>query len=325
MLGELGSSHTRYYTRDAPEYYQLASIFYSLPEVRKLFKGSPVAYPSIGLLTEQVEDKVFVRGVFDGGIAQKAGIMRGDEIVSADGKPFRPVRSLRDTAAGSLVLAVRRSPDMVPFRVEVTPATVEPSEEFLAAEKKSVRLIKAGGRKIGYIHVWSYAGEMYQKELAAEITGGVLKDADALVWDLRDGWGGADPAYLNVFNRKVPVLTITDREGKTVAADPQWRKPAVMLVNKNTRSGKEVLAYGFKKYGLGAVVGEKTGGEVLAGRLFVISDGSLLYLAVGEPRVDGELLEGAGVEPDIAVPADFRYSGGKDPQLEKAVECLSRE
>jgi carboxyl-terminal processing protease len=39
--------------------------------------------------------------------------------------------------------------------------------------------------------------------------------------------------------------------------------------------------------------------------------------------VDGERLEGKGVEPTIKVPFDIRYAAGKDPQLEKAIEYLS--
>jgi carboxyl-terminal processing protease len=51
----------------------------------------------------------------------------------------------------------------------------------------------------------------------------------------------------------------------------------------------------------------------------VISDGSLLYLAVRNVAIDREILEGKGVEPDIVVPTDIRYSQGKDPQLEQAL------
>jgi C-terminal processing protease CtpA/Prc len=51
-----------------------------------------------------------------------------------------------------------------------------------------------------------------------------------------------------------------DREFENV----KWRKPVAMLVNAGTRSGKEVLAYGFKKHKLGEVIGTRTEGAVLA-------------------------------------------------------------
>jgi carboxyl-terminal processing protease len=39
--------------------------------------------------------------------------------------------------------------------------------------------------------------------------------------------------------------------------------------------------------------------------------------------VDGERLEATGVEPTVEVPFDIRYSAGKDPQLDKALELLT--
>ena len=40
--------------------------------------------------------------------------------------------------------------------------------------------------------------------------------------------------------------------------------------------------------------------------------------------VDGERLEGIGVDPTIAVPFDSRYAGGSDPQLDRALMVLSK-
>jgi carboxyl-terminal processing protease len=96
-----------------------------------------------------------------------------------------------------------------------------------------------------------------------------------------------------------------------------------MLVNGGTRSGKEVLAYGFKKNGFGKVIGERTAGALLAGTAFLLSDGSLLILAVEDAAVDGERIEGKGVPPSIEVPFDIRYAAGKDPQLDKAIAVLA--
>ncbi len=64
-------------------------------------------------------------------------------------------------------------------------------------------------------------------------------------------------------------------------------------------------------------------GALLAGTAFLLSDGSLLILAVEDAAVDGERLEGKGVAPSIEVPFDIRYAAGKDPQLDKAIEVLA--
>jgi carboxyl-terminal processing protease len=42
--------------------------------------------------------------------------------------------------------------------------------------------LQASGRRIGYVHVWNYAG--YQEALEGLLSEGILSDADALIWDL---------------------------------------------------------------------------------------------------------------------------------------------
>jgi carboxyl-terminal processing protease len=172
--------------------------------------------------------------------------------------------------------------------------------------------------------VWSYAGMQYQQVLEREIFSGTLKEADALVFDLRDGWGGAQPHYLDLFSPVGPTVTMTDRGGDASVSNVKWRKPVVMLINGGTRSGKEILAYGFKKYGVGELIGTRTAGAVLARRAFLLSDDSLLLLAVADVHIDGERLEGVGVTPTIEVPFAVEYAQGKDPQLERAIAVLAR-
>jgi len=326
MLDELAASHTRYYTPDDPAYYQLLDIFAGSlrRDLRRAFPDGQVIYPSIGIFTRRIEDKTFISGVFDGFPAAKAGLKVGDELLAADGTPYHPVRSLTAKVNQEVTLQVRRSLDEPPHEVVVVPQQTKPNEAFLKAMQESARVIHTHGVAIGYIHVWSYAGQQYQRLLEHEIFSGSLKEAEALVLDLRDGWGGAQAHYLDLFNAQGPTVTMVDRHGDVTVANVKWRKPVVMLINSGTRSGKEILAYGFKKYGMGEVIGTRTAGAVLAARAFLLSDGSLLLLAVSDVFVDGQRLEGVGVTPTLEVPLTVEYAQGKDPQLERALELLSR-
>jgi carboxyl-terminal processing protease len=326
MLDELAASHTRYYTPDDPSYYHLLDIFAGplRRKLRRVFPDGQVMYPSLGIFTRRIEDKTFISGVLDGFPAAKAGLWVGDELLAADGTPYHPMRSLMAKVNQEMTLQVRRSRDETPHDVVVVPQQTKPNEAFLKAMRESARVIHTQGVAIGYIHVWSYAGSQYQRLLEHEIFSGTLKEADALVLDLRDGWGGAQAHYLDIFNAQGPTVTMVDRHGDVSFANVKWRKPVVMLVNGGTRSGKEILAYGFKKYGLGEVIGTRTAGAVLAARAFLLSDGSLLILAVNDVFVDGQRLEGLGVTPTIEVPFPVEYAQGKDPQLERALELLSR-
>jgi hypothetical protein len=128
---------------------------------------------------------------------------------------------------------------------------------------------------------------------------------------------------LSIFNPHGPTLTLTGRDGAAHVVEYRWKKPVALLINGGTRSGKEVLAYGFKKSGYGEAIGERTAGALLAGTAFLLSDGSLLILAVDDAEVDGERIEGKGVAPTIEVPFDIRYAAGKDPQLDKAIEMVA--
>jgi carboxyl-terminal processing protease len=99
--------------------------------------------------------------------------------------------------------------------------------------------------------------------------------------------------------------------------------PIIVLTDARTRSGKELLAYYFKKTGRATLLGERTGGYFSGGRMIRICEGSLLYVCVAMMTVDGKPLEGVGVEPDIKVPFDIRFAAGRDLQLERAQEELT--
>ena len=328
MLAKLGASHTHYYTPEDPAYYQLADIFVGALEHRgleRVFPRGEVSYPGIGVFTDaDNQGRTFVTGVIEGAPAHAAGVLLGDEIVFADNRPFRPVGSFRGKVGSPVALEVRRASGAAPITISVSPADLHPNEMFLRGLKESARIIAADKAKIGYVHVWSYASRRIQSALEDLMSDGPLKDADALVWDLRGGWGGAQPQYLDLFNPRAPTMQVKDRNGETGFVDVKWRKPVAALINEGTRSGKEVLAYGFKEYRLGELVGHRTEGAVLAATAFLIGDDGLLLLAVEDVLVDGQRLEGVGVTPTIEVPFNSRYAAGGDPQLDRAVQVLAR-
>ena len=324
MLSELHASHTRYYTRYEPEYYQLSDIFAGALRRRGLeraFPGGRISYPGIGILSRlDMQGHSVITGVIERTPAQQAGLVAGDVIVFADGASFQPVQSFRDKIGKEVVLSLRRAGAFM--QISATPVDIEPNKMFLDGLRASARIIRANGRSIGYVHVWCYAGSVYQRTLEHLLSQSPLNEADALIWDLRDGWGGAIPEYLDLFNTRAPTMQVTDRNGASELRNVKWRKPVAMLVNGGTRSGKEILAYGFKKYRLGEVIGTRTEGAVLAATAFLIG-GGLLLLAVEDVHVDGERLEGVGVAPTIEVQADPDSMDRSDPQLNRAIAVLS--
>ncbi|HVE85335.1 MAG TPA: S41 family peptidase [Myxococcales bacterium] len=326
LMASLRTSHTAYYPREDPAYWALASLFEKVLEKscpRERVPAFPISRDDIGVFWKQVGPEWFAAGVFGGGPAEQGGLKVGDRVISAGGRPFSPVEAFAGQAGREVALEVQRAREGPPLQLRVTPRPTRPQDEFRQATADSFRMIEHRGRRFGYLHVWIWATLEAQAGVLDAISKANAAGADGFIIDIRDGWGGADPSFLGMFFRDAPVLESVARDGKAQRWDKQLRAPSALLINGGTRSGKEVFAYGAKKHGLMALVGERTAGAVTFGRPFCLSDGALLWLAVMDARVDGERLEGRGVEPDVAVPFDVRYAAGEDVQLQRAVEVLA--
>jgi len=331
LLAGLGASHTALLTPDDPAYFVLAELFWDALDPGRRARAFPRGAPlltGIGLLTEEAPDDdgpgIFVRGVLEGGPAEHAGVRLGDRLLAVDGLPFHPVRSFQGRAGRTVRLRLRRARDAEALELDVVPEERRPSAFFLDALRASARVVEREGARLGYVHLWSWAGEAYQDALRELLLAGPLADADGLVLDLRGGFGGANLEYLNLFRRDLPQLTAVARDGTATALASAWTRPVVLLIDEGTTSGKEVFAHAFQRLARGPVVGTRSAGAVLGGSAFLMADGSLLYLAVLDVRVDGERLEGRGVTPEVEVPLRRPYAAGHDPQRERALEVLRR-
>lgn len=315
-LAELKVSHTGYYTPADSRYFALLSIFQ--------FKELGARAADVESIGADFTEEGFVRVVFAGGLAEKAGLRRGDKVLAADGRPFQPIQSFKGHSGRPVALRVERMSGSDPLEIRVTPRKIDPGKEWLEAQENGSRLIERAGATVAYAPLFSCAGEQYMEALQ-DAVGGKLSEARALVLDFRDGWGGCNPDFVNVFNDEVPALTNIGRDGKVQRYDPAWRKPLIILINEGTRSGKEVVSYSLQKHRRATLVGTRSAGAVIAGKPFVLSDRSLLYLAVADFLVDGVRLEGIGVIPDVEVPGSLPYADGADPQLDKALDLAATQ
>ncbi len=330
MLSQLQTSHTRYYTQDEPAYYQILGIFVPRStelekQFKKFYPKGEIEYTGIGVFTKDINGKNFINSILDGSPAAKAGLKIGDEILSVDGRPYQPIQSFEGKAGKNVKLLIQHSGDRNSQKeIAIAPKTFDATTMFIEAQKASTQIIQREGKKIGYIHIWSHAANEDKQQLQEEMIYGRLKDADALVLDFRDGWGGGDINSLNIFTAKAgPSVTSVPRDGKKYTYTAQWKKPVAMVINEGSRSSKEIYAYGFQQHKIGPVVGSKTAGAVVAGRPFFMQDGSLLYVAVSDVFVnENQRLEGKGVTPDINVPFPLEYAQGADPQKERAIEAM---
>ena len=325
-LRVLGLSHTVRYTQQDVEFYHLLDAYRELPAFRRTIKDlwrRGVSYTGIGITTQ--EDRYgrrFVVGVVPESPAAQAGLAAGDELVAVDEQPFQPVLSFEGSAGRPVRLRVRREHGGPTFELRLVPSHCRPSQMLAQANRRSTGVIVCDGRRIGYIKAWSLAGQAQWRSLTNAILRD-LGDCAALVLDLRGGVGGASPDYADFFVGRSPELRLkTPRIAGETVVNARWRKPVVVLTDGTTKSGSEVLAFAMKNAGI-PLVGRRTAGEVVAGKPFLLSDGSLLLVAAKLVTIDGTVLEGIGVEPAVRVEHEIPYSCGDDPPLREAYRIAS--
>jgi carboxyl-terminal processing protease len=325
LLRQVGLSHTLRLTPRQIDYYHLLDTYAPAGlggRLKALFPDGVVRYPSIDIKAREKEHRIFVSAVAEGGPAQRGGLLQGDELVSVNDLPFEPVESLRAWVGKPITVGYRREAGGPVLSALITPTLSRVRELLVRATRGSARIISWRSRSVGYIRPWSLAGDRYWR-LLKETIARTFGDCFALVLDLRGGIGGASPEYAEFFIGRSPELTITGSRPQRGAINQHWRKPVVLVMDETTRSGNEVMAFALKRAGV-ATLGARTAGEVTMGMPFLMSDGSLMIVAVAAVMVDGIKLEGVGVEPDFIVPYDLAYAAGADSRLERALDQAVR-
>jgi carboxyl-terminal processing protease len=310
MLGELKTSHTRYFTKWDPGYYVLQVVF-----------GKPDAHRNgIGAVTKKIEGHHYVIAVLASSSAEKAGIILGDMLIEVDGRPFHPIRSFENKAGQKLETTIQRGPsESTRRKLKVTPVDMKEEDRLGNDSHASLKTIEYKGHRFAYVRLWWLRGLQMKHILEYGIYR--ANEAEGIIIDIRDGFGGnMGYEYIAPFLQYgLGETTVESIERqRTLKFVVGCDKPVVVLINGGSRSGKETLAYLFKKTGRGVLVGEKTAGFVTGGRKKAISSDSFLYYGSCKIVIDGKCLEGVGVEPNIEVPFDIRFAAGSDIQLERA-------
>ena len=336
MLAELKTSHTRYLTKWEPDYYTLqAAVISQMLAARStsdtsvLERDRPGLYSSqarphrtgIGIVTTLIGGHHYVSRVLADSTAQKAGVLLGDLLLQVDGAPFHPIRSFEGKAGWEVELVLQRSPSASSrSTVTVTPVESEEKQLFEDDSETQTRIIEHRGHRFAYMPLWWLSGWKMRSVLDKGFD--LACASEGMIVDLRHGFGGGPTInYIDPFLR-VSLRNVVNesflRDRRIIPSRVAFGGPVMVLINDGSRSGKELLAYYFRKTGRGVLLGERTAGYVSAGAPKRISEESLLYYCVAMITVDGKRLEGVGVEPDIKVPFDIRFATGNDVQLERA-------
>lgn len=310
MIEGFGDSHFQLFTPADQGYYAMATF---------LNRSDPPAMPQIGAWFKGTKDGYTVQMVMEGSSAEKAGLRKGDVMLSINGAPFSPVEGLR--AAGKQGnLSFRRGVETRSAVVDITEKTA--FGMFLDATRASARIIERNGKRIGYVHLWTMANPQFGEAIAG-IVAGNLRNTDGLILDLRDGFGGRPEGIVEPFF--TPDVTVEYRmpNGAGMKVPMGYSKPMAVLINDGTRSAKEVVSYVFKKSGRAKLYGTNTAGHVLGTSPQRVNDWAILEIPMVEVITDGQRLESVGVAPDVPT-EDGWNAEGRDLVIEAAVDGLSR-
>lgn len=186
---------------------------------------------------------------------------------------------------------------------------------------------KLSNGEIGYIHIpdMSTKGlDMFTKLFYTQL------DKKALIIDDRmNGGGNVSPIILERLKREVYRMSMYRNGANRTVPNEAHYGPKVCLIDKYSSSDGDLFPYGFRKLGLGKIIGKRSWGGIvgISGSKQFVDGQDMRTPFFTSYSTDGEwIIEGHGVDPDIEVDINpFEDFLGKDAQLEKAVEYLKEE
>jgi tricorn protease len=258
-------------------------------------------------------------------------VQEGDVIQSLNGVPTLSARDidslLRNQADRQVLLRVAPKSGGAARDVIATPITLAKEttmryDEWEYTRRQTVE--KAGQKKLGYVHLRAMGPNdmaQWQREFYP------VFDRDGLIVDVRHNNGGnIDSWILEKLLRKAWFFWQPRIGNPTWNMQYAFRGHVVVLCDENTASDGEAFAEGFRRLGLGKVIGTRTwGGEVwLSSSNFLVDRGIATAAETGVFGPDGDwLIEGHGVDPDMVIDnLPHATFNGQDAQLDAAIRYL---
>jgi carboxyl-terminal processing protease len=294
------------------------------------------AFEGIGAQVDQdpVTGEIVIVAPFRDSPAEKAGILPGDVLVSVNGESAEgwsvadAVKKIRGPQGTQVTLVVRHS-DGGEEEFTIERATIEIPTVFVdSVTDKDGNAVD----NLAYLEI-----QQFTEQTTGDLTRELDRIIDAgnyegLILDLRRNPGGGLDATVDVADMFLDdgvIITQVDRDGQETVYEAKPGNdagdlPIVMLVGPGSASGSEVLAAALRDHGRATLIGEKTFGKGSVNHIRQLSNGGALYVTIARWRTpNGELIEGVGLEPDVAVAlTQADADAGVDPQLFAAIDFL---
>jgi carboxyl-terminal processing protease len=294
-------------------------------------------FEGIGANVDQdpTSKEIIITAPFHGSPADKAGVLPGDVILKVDGTSTDgwttadAVKKIRGPAGTPVTISVRH-PDGTTADITIIRATVAVPTVF------AQDVTDASGKTVSdlaYIQIQQFTDQTVP-DMQAALQNVHDKGYKGLILDLRNNPGGGLDATVKVADMFLDggiVLTQVDRDGNKTEYDAKsgvvTDVPVVVLVNKNSASGSEVLSGALQDHGRAKLIGQQTFGKGSVNHLRQLSNGGALYVTIARWLTpNGTLIEGVGLTPDIKMdPTPADTEGKPGPELYTTIDLLHSE
>lgn len=308
--------------------------YYSPKEFKDLMVTMEGDYGGIGatLSQDKATKEVSVVEVYEGSPAARAGLERGDIVISVDGHLGT------DESLDDFVQRIRgeegTSIEMV-YKRDDQEHTIEITREEVIVPSVSHRMLDD---KIGYIRISSFVNGTQKdfEDALADLQG---QGMQGIVFDMRDNGGGMVDSVVAILDDILPAGTVVytmDKSGKREDYTSDDAKkidiPVTVLVNENTASAAEIFTGAIRDFNYGTIIGTNTFGKGIVQSTVPLSDGSAVKITVATYYTpSGECIHEKGIKPDIELEFSYadenptEYDELKDNQVQKAMEVLGEK
>ena len=259
------------------------------------------------------------------------GVGQGDgPIEDIRHKPLsRTVRKIRGPKGTKVVLRVIPASDKSGSRTKIVDLVrdeIKLEEQAVSGRVETIPLAAGTERKLGYVRIPTFYAGVVGGDNASDarsMTRDLLRfiqdfneqRVDGLVIDLRNNGGGSLAEALAMTGLFVtgPAVQVRDRSRiQTLPAQGRvaFRKPILVLVNRNSASASEIVASALQDYGRAIVVGDsKTHGKGTVQTVMGLGDNTVYgadrITSACFFRINGGTTQLRGVLPDLVLPSIY--------------------
>ena len=315
-----------------------SGTFYVDRNTVKTSVGPSGKFEGIGATVASQNGQIVIVAPIEGTPAERAGLKAGDAILEVDGESTegwsqeKAVLKIRGDRGTSVKLKIRHSDgqeatlDIQRDEIKVQSVTTQPPTGSLKDGSG------ADISDLAYIHIREFS-EPTKEQMQTALKDAVSSGKKGIILDLRNNPGGllrttADIADEFLDGDKT-ILTERERDGSEAkfashTGGTATTIPVVIIMNRFSASGSEVLAAALHDNNRATIVGEKSFGKGTVNISNELKDGGQLYISIAKWLTpNGTQIEGVGIRPDIAVTlSDDDIDARRDVQLQKAIDVL---